>query len=1252
MAKITDISSEQLLKIDSLSSKVIKKTFGRKEDTVELHIYDINDNLLYSETNFTDYTLNEPEEVSESNNIIPTTKEPKITNPISKGAGERLYDQPGPNGSREGYYFNTGDQMVWVTTKSSPSTGVKPELSSHINIDPTTILNERAYIAGKYKIKLNIQRNKVFNLDTNPFSIKEISPTRREIRSITPLIKNPTFDKAVNFFISEIETSSYFKSIILNFGSNINVVGINVLLNKNSNKHELLIKTLDPLPSSITTSSTFKIIEAVIDPIVMTVDLGEPEFNNEEGVIPLQGPNFKIDIRTNNSVPSSYKNYNELLEYSLTSSYQHLLNQLENKEVPQINYDYIRPISSSTEIINVPYHFENFVHFGSATERLKNFEYKLSLIELYNRQIGEIESITTTTPAVALNDKETTVAKKTKLIKGLDGYEQFLYYETGSNKFTWPKHTTTSTGSLLHSISSSTALTWLGSENINNSYYGGQLLSASLFDYQNEYGLINLVPKHIVDNPDNNFYGTFTHMIGQHYDHIWTHIKHITEIHNTHHTQGISKDLVYFTLKGLGIETFDQFENSNLIEYILGEGTTGSLHYDTPQNQTLITASNSSTPKGDITKEIWKRLYHNAPYLLKTKGTERGLRALMSCYGIPSTILNVKEYGGPIKDQTTYKTFSYDKASLALYGSSSNNGYFLKTAWTSSLTNTLNSDAKTVTFRIKPEKSSTQYHLFSLSGSGYYSSRPQYDTHLILDPYIGNDISSSGDSTKYGRIQAISGSDIASANYHSVIAQTSYFPIYNGDFWNIHMGRELNNDTTPGTIKFGAYQSNHLKNVSYYTSSFDLSPSTVSMSWGGVGTNGTNFGEAQAYFCGVEQNQSQYYNHVNTLGYTGSLQEVRYYFHSASTEDILNPKSLKIQALDPFIYAGNTTSSAYDELVFRAPLGSNLVELSQTINLSSHHPNTTIDYIPKNSIASSFSGAKYKEVIETHHLPTPDTVGASMTSEKVRIDEGIIDDDILSHVVRSETSTLDRQPQDFEDLGVFFSPTTEINEEIIYNMGAFRLDDFIGSPLPTAQTSSLYSDLKHLRKDYFKRVKRSFNYWDYIKTIQYIDHTLFKLIEQWVPMKANLKTGLLIEPHYLERTKFPRELPVIDDGQTMISGSYNTFEFQLDPERAFTIDGGVGGGSAVTTNNFKKSVSQSNGLRLEQGTNFTINVSGYVLDEEQHGAQAPIQPFSSTTGKGDDYVAYRSSTLLGNVMKGRGSSKYYKFGHYINKINA
>ena len=41
---------------------------------------------------------------------------------------------------------------------------------------------------------------------------------------------------------------------------------------------------------------------------------------------------------------------------------------------------------------------------------------------------------------------------------------------------------------------------------------------------------------------------------------------------------------------------------------------------------------------------------------------------------------------------------------------------------------------------------------------------------------------------------------------------------------------------------------------------------------------------------------------------------------------------------------------------------------------------------------------------------------------------------ILDPFKKFETSTLDRQPQDFEDLGVFFSPTNEINEDILWSV--------------------------------------------------------------------------------------------------------------------------------------------------------------------------------------------------------------------------
>jgi len=67
-----------------------------------------------------------------------------------------------------------------------------------------------------------------------------------------------------------------------------------------------------------------------------------------------------------------------------------------------------------------------------------------------------------------------------------------------------------------------------------------------------------------------------------------------------------------------------------------------------------------------------------------------------------------------------------------------------------------------------------------------------------------------------------------------------------------------------------------------------------------------------------------------------------------------------------------------------------------------------------------------------------------------------------------------------------------------------------------------------------------FKYTDFIDITKQFDHTLFKMIESMVPAKSNLKTGILIEPHYLERTKFgnPSTLPGVE--------KHNNYEANYD----------------------------------------------------------------------------------------------------------
>ena len=1150
MFKITDISSPSKLPLSNINFRDLNKRFGKRGDYIELQVLSLSDEILST--------------------------------------------------------FNLSKNFYQIVEKDSDN------LTDELKINFASALRSKGFEVGKFKLKVSVLRSKV--IKGKSFSIKEISPSRKELRIIANDVSNESFKTGLVNYIAERDSSPFFKDFSLKF-DNEDILGINIILNDLVSKFEALVKLYDTLPQSISILDKFSIVEHIIDPIFLDIDLQQSlDSVIEDPDIFLQ-PNFNIDTRTNNSVPSSFRDFNKILDYSLTSSYQNLLNQLENRDIPEIQYDYIRPVSSSTEDIDKSYHFENFVHFSSAVERLKNFKYKLSLIELYNSQTKNIDKITgdVSSSTFTLTNKENINTKKLNVIRGFDGYEKFLYYTTGSNPYTWPKKTNTYPYQL-YPTTSSQAIGWLGSEGYGDSVSGGQLRSASLYDNYNVYNLQKLIPNHIKEGEDNNFYLSFVDMIGQHFDHIWTYIKHITEVNDTHHVRGVSKDLVWYQLKALGIDAFDQFENSNLIEYILGQGQTGSLFYDTPSSQTLVTASNDgSIPKQDISKEVWKRLYHNAPYLLKTKGTERGIRALMACYGLPSTILNIKEYGGSVpitgslRNVSTadfYKTFTYQKSSLALKtnGVVGSGEYLIRVPWATTNVGTTVKQ-KTIELRIKPVKGNEGVVLSLDEASDGDSLK------LELNKYTGNDISSSGDSTTYGRISLTTGTAYP-ATGGNVLASTPFFPLYNGNFWNIHMAR----NKADGNLSFGAYQTNHLKNTFKFTQIHAIGAGNYN------NTFGLNAGDGDDHlFAGA-------------VGYEGSIQELR-----SNWGEILSDTTLTKHSLEPFMYAGNTISSSFTNVVIRYPLGSTDVE-----TFENHIPDTSI--ATANSIGANNATYVWEEIIEDHHLPTPDTVGRSMSSEKVRIDNGNVDEDILLPYAKGETSILDRQPQDFNDLGIFFSPTTEINEDIIYTLGSFRLDDFIGSPLPSAQTASQYDDLSTIRNHYFRKVKFKYNYFDYIKLIQYVDHTLFKIIENWVPWKANVKTGLLIEPHYLERNKFPRQLPKRSDGQTMTTGLHSDFKGLINTKP--TIESS----SVITTNNLL-STTDRDSQRKEQGTNATIDIFSTYTDDNlrdsnfqnNHSAQAPITPQSSSgVPYGPNYISHNSNILLGNATKGKISRIYHR----------
>ena len=111
----------------------------------------------------------------------------------------------------------------------------------------------------------------------------------------------------------------------------------------------------------------------------------------------------------------------------------------------------------------------------------------------------------------------------------------------------------------------------------------------------------------------------------------------------------------------------------------------------------------------------------------------------------------------------------------------------------------------------------------------------------------------------------------------------------------------------------------------------------------------------------------------------------------------------------------------------------------------------------------------------------------------------------------------------------------------------------------------------------------------------------------------------------------------------MVNGSYNTINSEIEPNRSFNLDGS----SIIITNNLLYTTG-SKGQRKEQGTNVTIDIDDYILDESQEAAQAPIKPFLSD---GVRSIIFKE-TFSSDISTLEGITSYYNNGETLTTSNS
>ena len=986
---------------------------------------------------------------------------------------------------------------------------------SQIEIDPEKSLINSGYDQGEYITYFNIL-NKQIGSELQQLYITEISSDRTEIRLDSTSLTESDIVEQTNIFIQERENSAYFLDFYLNFGDNNLFISNNISLdNQDPTNPTILVKLYESLSDEFDINSTLWIVTFVEEPIAYKVTFEDIPIIFTD-TTSISGPNFNLELKDQINNSSLELSYDDLIQTSLNSSTQQINSLLEEKEI-DINVDYTN--------------FNNFIHFSSAKARTENFYHKISLIEQYSSSIALIDSQITgsTSSSISVSSSKAIYASKIdNIITNFDGYDYYLYYYSGSSA--WPK-TNSTPPYQLESTNSNAVLTWLGSDNEFSSVYGGILLSASLYDNLNPNNLFYTIPEYLREDPANDPYQLFIEMVGQHYDNIWIYYKDVTQKYNADNRleNGISKDIVADAIRDFGIKLYqNNFSNEDLYTAFLGltpEGglfpfpnITGSL--PTPSGyeyiDTKISASNDYLPLDDVNKSLYKRIYHNLPYLLQTKGTLPGLRALITSYGIPDTILRIKEYGGKDKVNTNDWDYWQNEFNYAYKQNGDNfisSSFVLNSSWGVEFDN-----PETVMFRFKTNglpTSSIPYSqsLFTLQ----YSSYNQVLSHITLR-YTGSAYTSgSYNGSIIDPYYQYAFLDFY-PNYliQPTLSASIYLPFFDGEWWSVMAKKTGNGNST----NFELYSGNKMydggengTSIGFFDSSLVIADDA---GWG-FGLDNIVFGSGSVTI------NSKIYNK-----FSGSFQEIRYYTkpisESVFKDYIMNPSSIE----------GNSLNSGADQLAFRLPLGGELYTGSNSI-----HPKVTGSWVTTSSFASdstAFFNSTPTFVPNTEYFYYDQPIAGikNAIADKIRVENNVIPEgDVLSPFMSlSQQANISQSyTANTNLLEVAFSPQDEVNDDINSSLGFFNIGEYIGDPRLRSSSAEFYPDLNALRDSYFQKYTKNYNLVDFVRLIKFFDNSLFKMIKDFVPARTSLASGIIIKQHILERNKIPQ--PQVDTNSTI-----------------------------------------------------------------------------------------------------------------------
>jgi hypothetical protein len=796
------------------------------------------------------------------------------------------------------------------------------------------------------------------------------------------------------------------------------------------------------------------------------------EFDKPEDQPNFSSPNFKIDSGNyGKSQGTDLKSWNDLLDTNLSTS-QQIIDKYISGSFGSVN-------------LNLDYtYFGNFVKYSSAVERVNNLKYKLELIESFNSRIKTLEDVS---GSEALTNISQSISRRDGVVSGFDGWERWMYTESTGSLYThysssnyplepWPKQSTYP--NVNYSVTSSEAI----------SAYNGLIDSASIFDALNDARLTKIVPAAIVEDPLNKEYVLFVDMIGHHFDITWSYINALTSINEReeHPYDGMPNELLYDVAKSMGWKLTHGKDTSHLWEFGLGTDKFGNV----PNSGSLPSKSHEQ-----INNEVWRRIVNNIPYLLKTKGSARAVKALIATYGIPQTFLSIREYGGPIIENDVRQYWEHDRF---VYHLRMDNDNHITVPWDKV------TDIHPSTYKINDPNPIDVIEI-------------QVQQNLNRDTAIlkkGNQFAVIYESTSII-------SDYNKGNIHFYLSGSGGYksasildvPLFDSKMSTLVVEREKSVDdiTSDNTYKLQYRRAKKDRIVVSESASISIDGATESSynaAWTGSGT--VEFGKPFGTISGAPSLWA------DTNNMSGSIQEIRYWANPLK-DIVIDEHTLSRES-----YHGNSMTASYFDLKFRFLPDSNLKTINDPDSHASQHPNQQVSTTQNGSILSAslfnFENDDLIGVTEEYYTKVPSAGANNIMNNKVRVEDNTLTA-ILNTENKVEKSQYDSAPVDSNVVGVYLAATKMYNDDIINHTGYFEIDDLIGDPDNRIGYTEQNEQLDYIRRQVFKKYSNKNLINNTIDILAKYDMSVFEQIRQTMPARVDYNSGILIEPHILERPK-------------------------------------------------------------------------------------------------------------------------------------